>query len=188
MNQEFVEALERNPVVAATLDFSDLGEALAPPCEMIFLLSGDIRELKKLVHRMYAAGKKTYVHIDLLEGVANDHSAIQFLKTHFYPNGIIVTKAIVAEHVREEGVSVTQRFSLLDSKSYETMRKTVKNGDADTIETLLGILPEIIYRTSQYSSVPVIAGDLIRTKKSTMDSLAIEAVGVSTNCKTLWNM
>ena len=51
MNQEFVEALERNPVIAAIFDSSDLEEALASPCEVIFLLSGNICELKELIHR-----------------------------------------------------------------------------------------------------------------------------------------
>ena len=100
MNQDFVEALERNPVIAAIFESSDLEEALSSPCEVIFLLSGNICELKELIHRVHAAGKKMYIHIDLLEGVANDRSAIQFLKTHFCPDGIITTKAVVAKHAR----------------------------------------------------------------------------------------
>lgn len=188
MNQEFIEALERNPVIAAIFDSSDLEEALASPCEVVFLLSGNICELKELIHKVHVAGKKMYIHIDLLEGVANDRSGIQFIKTHFCPDGVITTKAVVAKHAKEAGVFVIQRFFLLDSKSYETVHKTVRNSDVDAIEILPGILPEIIHQISQCSSVPVIAGGLIRTKKNAMDSLAMGAMGVSTSCKKLWTM
>lgn len=188
MNSEFTEALERNPLIAAIFESSDLEEALESPCEVIFLLSGNICELKELIHKVHQKGKKMYIHIDLLEGVANDRSGILFLKTHFGPDGVITTKAVVAKHAREEGVFVIQRFFLLDSKSYETVRKTVRNGDADAIEILPGIIPEIIHQISQCSTVPVIAGGLIRTKKNAVDSLAVGAMGVSTSCKALWNM
>lgn len=188
MNSEFMEALERSPLIAAIFESSDLDEALESPCEVIFLLSGNICELKELIHKVHQKGKKMYIHIDLLEGVANDRSGIKFLKTQFSPDGVITTKAVVAKHAREEGVFVIQRFFLLDSKSYETVRKTVRNGDADAIEILPGIIPEIIHQISQCSSVPVIAGGLIRTKKNAVDSLAVGAMGVSTSCKALWNM
>ena len=42
MNREFIEALERNPVIAAVFSAADLDEAIESPCEVIFLLSGSI--------------------------------------------------------------------------------------------------------------------------------------------------
>ncbi len=188
MNQEFIETLERNPVIAAIFDSSDLEEALNSPCEVIFLLAGNICELQMLLDRVHERGKKMFVHIDLLEGVANDRSGIQFLKTYFHPDGIITTKAVVAKHAKECGVFVIQRFFLLDSKSYENAYKTVKNSDVDAIEILPGILPEIIHQISQSTSVPVIAGGLVRTKKDATDSLSMGAMAVSTSCKKLWTM
>lgn len=188
MNQEFVEALERNPLIAAVFDSASFEEALDSPCEVIFLLFGSICELEEVIQRVHAKGKLLYLHIDLLEGVANDRSGIQFIKTHFSPDGIITTKATVARHAKEQGMFVIQRFFLLDSKSFETAYKTVKSSDVDAIEILPGILPGIIQQISEQAKMPVIAGGLIRSKGDAVESLATGAMGVSTSCKKVWQM
>lgn len=188
MNREFIEALERNPVIAAVFSAADLDEAIGSPCEVIFLLSGSICELEEVIHKAHNNGKKLYIHIDLLEGVANDRSGIQFIKKNFAPDGIITTKSAVARHAKEQGLFVIQRFFLLDSKSFETAYKTVKQCEVDAIEILPGILPEIIRQISKCAKMPVIAGGLIRSKKDAVDSLATGAMGVSTSCKKIWDM
>lgn len=188
MNQQFIEVLERNPIIAAVFEASDLEQAIESPCEIIFLLSGSICELDEVIHKVHQKGKKLYLHIDLLEGVANDRSGIQFIKKHFSPDGIITTKSTVARHAKEQGMFVIQRFFLLDSKSFETAYKTVKSSDVDAIEILPGILPEIIQQISQQAKMPVIAGGLIRSKKDAVESLANGAMGVSTSCKKIWDM
>ncbi|WP_101696316.1 glycerol-3-phosphate responsive antiterminator [Clostridium minihomine] len=188
MNHEFTETLERSPVIAAVFESSDLDEAIESPCEVIFLLSGSICELHDLIDKVHEKGKKLYIHIDLLEGVANDRSGIQFIKNNFSPDGIITTKATVARHAKEQGMFVIQRFFVLDSKSFENAYKTIKSSDVDAIEILPGILPEIISQISQSAKMPVIAGGLIRSKKNAVDSLAMGAMAVSTSCKKIWNM
>lgn len=188
MNKEFNETLERSPVIAAVFESSDLDIAINSPCEIIFLLSGSICDLDAVIRKAHEKGKKLYLHIDLLEGAANDRSGLQFIKKHFCPDGIITTKSNVVRHAKELGLFVVQRFFILDSKSFESAFKTAKSTDADAIEILPGILPEITRQISQSARMPVIAGGLIRSKKNAVESLAMGAMGVSTSCKEVWDM
>jgi glycerol uptake operon antiterminator len=188
MLEELVQALERSPVIAAIFDSSDLEAALQSPCEVIFLLSGSICELRELIEKTHGRGKQLYIHMDLLEGVSGDRSGIRYLKDEFSPDGIITTRAAVARHAKEAGMFVIQRFFLFDSKSFETAAKTLRGGEADAIEILPGILPDIICQLSKESKTLLIAGGLIRTKKNATDSLSAGAMGVSTSCRKIWEM
>ncbi len=188
MNKEFHETLERCPIIAAVFEPTDLEAAIQSPCEVIFLLSGSICNLEEIIHKVHFKDKKLYIHIDLLEGVANDRSGIHFIKQNFSPDGIITTKSNVVRYAKEVGLFVVQRFFILDSKSFDSAYKTVKSSDVDAVEILPGILPDIIRQISECSKIPVIAGGLIRNKKNAIDSLAMGAMGVSTSCKKVWNM
>lgn len=186
--KEFCEILERSPVIAAVFDTVDFMPAIQSPCEIIFLLNGNICELADTIAAARKKDKKLFVHIDLLGGIGKDQYSVQYIKRTFAPDGIITTKSNIAKHAREAGVFVIQRFFMLDSKAYESIQKTARGPevDADAIEILPGIIPSAIRQICDLSKIPVITGGMIRSKHEAMDSLAAGALGISTSCKELW--
>lgn len=186
--REFCEILERSPVIAAVFDSVDVPLAIESPCEIIFLLNGNICELADIINSARKRNKKLFVHIDLLGGIGKDQYAVQYIKRAFDPDGIITTKGNIAKHAHEAGIFVIQRFFMLDSKAYESIQKTVRGVevDADAIEILPGIIPSAIRRICDLSRIPVITGGMIRSKSEAMDSLEAGALAISTSCKELW--
>ena len=185
---EFCKILERSPIIAAVFSSNDLQEALLSPCEVIFLLGGNVCELQQLVQRAHEQKKKIYVHLDLLTGLGKDQYAVQYLKDTFAVDGIITTKNNIVKYAKDIGVFVIQRFFMLDSKAFDSALRTVKNVDADSIEILPGIIPGIIGQISRQTKIPVIGGGLIRTKKEAIECLNAGGLGVSTSCKDIWHM
>ena len=133
MANPLMAALERSPVVAAVFSTDDLQIALDSPCEIIFLLWGNICELDGLIGRARENGKKIYVHLDLLAGLGKDQYTVQYLKETFEPDGILTTKSNIAKKSQEAGLFVTQPFFMLDSKYFETACKTVADSSVNAI-------------------------------------------------------
>lgn len=184
--REFCDLLEKNPIIAAVFDPADLRDAIDSPCEVIFLLCGNICDLAGMMTMAMEKGKKLFIHLDLLGGIGKDQHMVQYMKNVFNPDGVITTKSNIVKYAREAGLFVIQRAFLLDSKSYETIMKIVKNAEADAIEILPGIISSVINQITRYSKIPVITGGMVREKGEALDSLEAGAIGVSTSCRTLW--
>lgn len=186
----FRDVLERNPVIAAVKSREALAAALSSPVEVIFLLSGNICEIKDVVAAAAAGEKRIYIHIDLLEGIGRDQYALKFLSEYARPSGIITTKAGLVKSAREFGLYAIQRLFLLDSMALETGLKALERNAAspNALEILPGILPDIIATFAARTEKPIIAGGLIRSKEDAILGLKAGAMGVSTSNQSLWRM
>lgn len=188
MQEEFIARIQQNPVVAAVSDLARVGAAIASPCEIIFLLKGDILTIPEAVRRVHAAGKVVYIHFDLVEGFSRDPVALQYLKEKIGPDGIITTRVNLIKNARELGLSAIQRVFMLDSLSVETAIRSVAVTRPTAIELLPGIIPRVVERVGRETKVPVIAGGLIESKEDIISTLKAGAVGISTTKEALWYM
>jgi len=181
------ESLELNPIIAAVEDPSDIDDAICSGASVIFLIHADIFNLKDIVDKVKASGKTVLIHIDFLEGLGKDNKAIDYIAQVIKPDGIISTRTNQIKYAMEIGLFCIQRFFLIDSISYETMIKTVKNMKPDMIEIMPALMTGIIRKLTSQISVPVIAGGLIESKSDIIDILNAGAIGVSTGKKALWS-
>ncbi len=58
MRNQFYDKLSLNPIIAAVKDLNKLDRAIKSPCEVIFLLKGNICNIKELVEKVKASGKR----------------------------------------------------------------------------------------------------------------------------------
>ncbi len=72
MGNLLTKRLSENPIVAAIKSADKLDEALKSNVEIIFLLTGDVFNLKEMVDRIHKRRKAVFVHVDLIEGIAAD--------------------------------------------------------------------------------------------------------------------
>lgn len=186
MRSDLLPILERSPVIAAVFDTEDLEVAISSPCEIIFLLCGDICTLESLLDRTKQSKKIMYIHLDLLGGLGKDIYTVRYLKETFAPDGVITTKGNIAKFAHEVGLPVVQRVFMLDSKAYDSAVKTLAANEISAVEILPGIIPSVIRRISKTTEVPIIAGGLIIEKREVIECLNAGATGVSTSCKELW--
>lgn len=181
-----ISKFEENPIIAAIRNEDDVDAAVESGVTSIFLLRADIFNIKGLVNKIKNGGKSVFIHIDFLEGLGNDHKAIDYIKQVIGPDGIISTRSSHIKYAKEKGIFTIQRFFLVDSLSYDTTIKTVETVKPDMIEIMPAVMPKVIKRICSRVPLPVIAGGLIDNKEDIIEVLKAGAIAASTGKKELW--
>lgn len=184
----FFEKVEINPIIAAVNDLERLDEALDSPCENIFLLTGNIFNLKEIAYKVKSKEKGLYIHIDLIDGFSKDTWGLEYIVKNIYPDGIITTKSNLIRMGRDLGAFTIQRLFILDSISLEKGIESIHNTRPNAIEILPGIMPKIVKIIYEETRIPIITGGLIMDKEDVIQSLNAGAIAVSTSRKKVWEM
>ena len=102
------ELLAANPIIGALPHMVLPNELEQRKIEVFFLLSGNIMEIYNRVSFLKDSGKKVFVHVDLIDGLAKDIAAIDYIQKHIKPN-IIHPKSSITSWKRV--IATVQRFS-----------------------------------------------------------------------------
>ncbi|OPJ56024.1 glycerol-3-phosphate responsive antiterminator [Alkalithermobacter paradoxus] len=180
------EILEYNPVIAAVKSDETFNSAIKSDCEIVFLLYGDILTLRDKVEIIKKNDKKVFIHLDMISGIASNPIIVDYIHENIKVDGIISTKVNIVKRAIEKNINVVQRFFILDSMSLESAMDSIKKVRPSAIEIMPGIMPKVIKRLKDETSIPLIAGGLIKTKEDIMDALKSGAVSVSTTNSKLW--
>ncbi len=186
MKNIFVNSLKRSPVIAGVKDVADLDRAINSDCEVIFLLCGNIFNLKECVNKVHEKNKLIFIHIDLIEGFSRDSVSLKYISQEIKPDGIISTKNNLLKGAKSLGMLTVQRIFIIDSLSIDTAIKASQMINPDAIEIMPGIMPRITEQISSSLDVPVIVGGLISFREEIDKALISGALGVSTSSKELW--
>ncbi len=185
MKSEILLKLEAMPVIAAVRE-RFFEKALTSPCDVIFLLGGDISTIGGCIKSAKQKGKLIFVHIDLTDGIGKDKSGIRFL-AGLGADGIISTRSNLLKFAREQGLVTVQRFFAYDSHGIEGIEEIFMGTNPDFIEIMPGVIGKIIERFSG-GTIPLISGGLIETKAEVTEALKCGAFAVSTGKEELWYM
>ena len=186
MNDAVICNIEENPIIAAVREDKELEEAVASPVTAVFLLHADIFNIRSKVDYIKKSGKSALIHIDFLEGIGNDHRAIDYIMEVIKPDGILSTRSAQVKYAKGIGMFAIQRFFIIDSLSIDNLFKTVQSTQPDMIEIMPGIMPKVISRITGQLKLPVIAGGLVSEKSDIYDAIKAGAMGVSTSDRELW--
>lgn len=185
---ELLELLAGGPVIASVKDEAGLAAAVESDVPVIFLLFGDVLNVSDLVKRAHDAGKRVFVHLDLIEGLASREISVDFVAKYTLADGVLSTKAALTRRARELGLLSIQRFFLLDSMAISNIEKGLGTETSDLIEVLPGLMPKAIRRVRSVTDKPVITGGLITDKEDVTGALAAGAVAVSSTNPAVWEM
>ena len=192
MNQEFYEAVEANPVIAAVKSDAGLQAAVEmEEIQMIFVLYGDVCTIPEILERIKAAGKKAMVHIDLIAGLSAKEISVEFIARQTRADGIITTKPALVRRAKELGIFAVLRFFVIDSlalKNIENLEMQCGTSRPDFIEVLPGVMPKVLGRIAKVSRIPMIAGGLITEKEDVIAALSAGAIAVSSTNQDVWNL
>ena len=181
------EILLDAPIIAAVKEDAELLRALESPCQVVFLLYGNVVTVDSLVQRIHDRGKACIVHIDLVDGLSGREIAVDGLVKLCRPDGIISTKSFMIRRARSLGLLAIQRVFLLDSLSLQNILGQMDLQHPDFIEVLPGVIPSALWEITTAADIPVIAGGLIRSKQEVIQALQAGAVAVSTSCARVWD-
>lgn len=178
---------QANPIIAAVRNPKDIYDAVESEAEVIFLLGGNIYNLKKMVDFISQSGKHVFVHLDLLKGYAQDNYFIKYLKEEINPTGVISTRNSLVAKAKQEGLMTVQRLFLLDSSAMDTTIQSARKIKPDAVEVLPGLVPKIIHRVKDELAIPIITGGFIETEEEVQSCINAGAIAASTSHKPLWN-
>ena len=182
-----VRLLEENPIIAAVKNEEELKLALNSEVQVIFVLFGDILEIKSISKKIDSSNKVGIIHIDLVEGITGKEAAIKYLKKETKFKGVISTKPQVVKYAKSYGLLGIQRVFVFDTRSLNNAIKHL-GAECDAIEVLPGIIPKVIRKLSEKSNKPIVSGGLIETKEEVITALKSGATCVSTTRKEIWTM
>ncbi len=180
----FEDLLLDSPIIAAVKDDEGLEQVLASDCRIIFLLYGTLLNIRDLVAKAKQQDRLVFVHTDLIEGLTGKEIAIDYIRQNTEADGIISTRINQIRYAKSVGLFCIQRFFVIDSLSFENIKK--QSSYADAVDILPGTMPKIIGRLSRQLRQPIIASGLIQDKQDIMTALDAGAQGVSTTCRDLW--
>ena len=183
-----LELLADGPVIAAVKDDAGLEAALKSDVAVLFLLYGDILTIGETIARIHQAGKRAFVHLDLIDGLSAREISADFIARHTAADGVISTKSALTKRARELGLVSIQRVFLLDSMALNNVERHFSQESADLVEVLPGLMPKIIRKICATTGKPVIAGGLISDKEDVTGALGAGAVAVSTTNPAVWRM
>lgn len=181
--------MEENPVIAAVSDMEGLKTCCGiPEIKVVFILFGDICNIRSIVGRARENGKTAIVHVDLVKGLDSKEIAVDFIKDYAGAEGIISTKPFMIKRARELSLCTILRIFLLDSMAMANIQRQMDAARPDAIEILPGLMPKAIKRVSGLVKVPVIVGGLISDKEDVMAALSGGAFSVSTTNPKVWEL
>ena len=175
-------------IVAAVNDDESCNKAIESKSKIIFVLKGDICKIKEVVEKCQKAGKKVFLHIEMIDGFGKDEAAIKYIATMIKPDGIITTKASLAKVAKNAGLAVVFRVFLIDSQSIQTAIANANRCNPDYVEILPGLIPELMDEVGKNINVNIIAGGLISKKEHVINAFKHNIVACSTSAIDLWNL
>ena len=186
--QGILEDLRSFPVIPAIRDISRVDVALNTGAKCLFLLTGNILTIKYTVNYIKKAGKRVFLHIDLLEGISKDSMGIRYIAREIKPDGIITTRGNLISCAKAEGLFTIQRIFVLDSLAVDTAEKTIRHVDPHAVEILPAVIPKIIGRIHQRIRHPIIAGGLIERPSEVSTAINAGVLAISVTKEDIWNL
>ncbi|MGI6057000.1 MAG: glycerol-3-phosphate responsive antiterminator [Bilifractor sp.] len=183
----FLDSTINYPVIAAINNQERLEAVKKSSSPIVYILFGNICTIAEIVDEVKRAGKKAIVHMDLIRGLANDEISVDFIQKYTRADGIISTKPYLIKHANSLNMFTVQRFFMLDTITYQNIKKHVRETSPDIVEMMpAGLFKMIRYANEQVNGKPLVASGLILDKDDVMGALSAGAIAVSTTNTEIW--
>lgn len=187
-NLKSITDLVESQVIASINTQAKLEKVITSNCNVAFLLMGDILTLPMYVSRLHENNINVFIHLDFMEGVANDKSGVQYIAKVVKPEGIITTRKHLIKHAKDENLLTIQRLFIIDNSAIDKGIQMLKSTKPDAVEILPGLIPKVITKLTKVTPLPIIAGGLIENKAEILQALEAGALGTSCGRPELWNL
>jgi len=176
-----------HPVIAAVRTAADVNTALESNIATIFMIGGNISEVRDITRRVHDAGKYILFHVELVKGLGRDKEAIEFLASEAHPDGVVSTKPHLLGLARKlELVTVLQIF-MIDTQAFHTGLRNIKSTKPDAIEIMPGLMPGIIRKLGKQFDLPIFTAGLIKQPEEVEIMLAAGAEALAISEQSLWS-
>lgn len=172
-------------VLPVICDFKTFDKFLTLDINWCVLMDFHISVLEELFHRLHVHGKFGILHMDLVHGLSADEAGTQYVCQKLHADGVISTKAKVIETAKKNHTLAIMRLFMIDSRSIEKGCELGSRLQPDYLEVLPANTKNGIAYVKQLSTLPLIAGGLIRDEKDIDECLQSGVRAVTTSCLSL---
>lgn len=179
------------PVIPYVTEGVDHHASLISAASIIFIGGGELAELPALLARLQKppfAPIPVLLHIDLVDGLANDEAGVRYLATLPRIDGIVTVRHHLAPLARKLGLLSVVRLFLQDGRAVERGLGVIDKSRPDAVELLPGVAFLEVSERFRTQSIPCIAGGLIRTPEAVRRITAAGCRAVSTTNTALWSL
>ena len=178
--------LEDFPIIPAVKNEAGMKKCVESENPLVFVLHANLSTAAPITAYLKERGKTVFLHMDLIEGLAQKEVSVDFLANTTQADGIISTRPNLIRHASAQGLLTVQRYFLLDSISLQNILKAGSQECADLIEVLPGVMPKVIRKLNSTLRVPLVAGGLIADKEDAISALSAGAAAISTTNEDVW--
>lgn len=175
-----------NTVIPAIRGYKELELALASPQETLFLLEGELIQLQDIADAVRRAGKKLFVHLEMVKGLKEDEASIHYLAKRLRIEGVISTRSTSLLHAKKHGLKAIQRGFLIDSRSVKTIVQTAAQAKPDYIELMPSFAHPMVGAVKRETGHDIIVGGFVHREEDLPALFESGATAVSTSSPTLW--
>ena len=120
----------------AIRNMKDLEKLIKTDYKICVLLDMHIGHLKSVMALLKANQIETYIHIDLIKGMAVDEFACEYIIQTYKPKGIVSTKSKVIQKAKSLNKLTIFRVFIIDSQALSRSINLIKKVEPDFVEVL----------------------------------------------------
>ena len=184
----FFDKVSINPIIASINELDKLDVALQSPCEIIFLLTGNIFNLKEISNKVASYNKSLYIYVDLIDGFSKDTWGLEYIIKNIQLDGIITSKQNLVKLSKDMGVFTIYRMFIPDSAALSVGLDFIKQNHPHAVEILPGPMPKVIKMILNDIRIPLIASGLIMDTIDLNSILEAGALAISTSNENIWHL
>ncbi|WP_270181197.1 glycerol-3-phosphate responsive antiterminator [Alkalihalobacillus sp. CinArs1] len=183
-----IQLTDLNPMVAAVREEAHVQEAIDSNVDIISMMTGNLSNIEDIVKTIHEAGKYSFLHVDLIKGLANNNEAVDYLANRVQPTGIVTTKGRLIKRAKESGLLAIQHNFIIDTQAFAMSIRSVKQNQPNAIEIMPGLMPRVIRDLKKEIEQPLIVGGLLNTQEEIEEILEAGASAVVSGKPELWNL
>ena len=123
-------------VLPAIRNMKDLEKLIKTDYKICVLLDMHIGHLKSVMALLKANQIETYIHIDLIKGMAVDEFACEYIIQTYKPKGIVSTKSKVIQKAKSLNKLTIFRVFIIDSQALSRSINLIKKVEPDFVKKL----------------------------------------------------
>ncbi|HZH93300.1 MAG TPA: glycerol-3-phosphate responsive antiterminator [Tissierellaceae bacterium] len=179
MNHLFNSLMEY-PVIAEVNTLEEFNHALESTCQNIFMMTGNIFNLRQISKKAHNKGKNIYIYIDAIQGFSKDSWGLEFISKNIEIDGIITSKPELMEQSKEMGIFTLGRFSVYNEYKLGYTIEKIKETRPHCAIVLPGVLPKLIVKIIAETRIPLISSGFLDNREAVIECLESGAAGIST--------
>ena len=183
--------LQGKPIIPYLTEGVDRNGDVIAAASIVMIGGGELAELPALLAKLQRPPfdkVPVLLHIDLVNGLANDESGLRYVATLKGVDGVVTVRHHLAPLARKLGLMSVVRLFLQDGRAVERGLGVIEKSKPDAVEVLPGVAFLQVAERFNHLPIPCIAGGLIRSAEVVQQILAGGCKAISTSNVELWKL